>query len=357
LQNNSANPVELPQYLSPNYYDVSYEIDGIDFKPWMMADALKPTKVFAANEVIREEIKLFFGSKGWTFKTAGAYKITAKVMGQASNTLTINVVKPNNTQDEAAAKLLLDSNDAGYFLLFEGGEHLTDGMQRLEEIVDNYPNSVLAAYANQALGNNLLVEFTNFATGAYRPINVAKALSYLESVKPQTIGFYNTLHTYTSLYTAYTNQNSTKKAVATLAELKKIISKNYPNFQDIGFSIINNVMQNQANGTISGYVYDKQKNPIANVTLGIQKLGAIASTDANGFFKITGLKAGIYTLKVEKSGYKFPDTPVKISLDKPLVDNVKIVCAICANKNKPFKHNKDKDDKDDDDKEHHRESR
>ena len=364
LQNNSANSVTLPQYLLPNYYEISYEVNGETFKPWMMAESSEPTKLFAANETIREEIKLFFGSKGWTFKTARTYTITAKVLGQASNTLTINVVNPVSLEEQDAAKLVLESGDAGYFLLFEGGGHLTDGIQRLQKIVDNYPNTTLAAYARQALANNLLLEFTDFSTGAYRGIDAAKALTYLEPAKLQVKGFYNTLHTYLSLYVAYNKQNNTTKASATFAELNTILAKNYPNFQVFATQIMSQVTRSQMNGKYTIQVFVRSQTNTNNDcshkkdkdnhgdkgdkgdkcsnhndkhdkdnhdTEGLKNAKVVldstqtAITNGGGHAKFQSVRAGTHNLAATLAGYTCQVVPV--TLNKKPVVSVTIPCS------------------------------
>jgi len=226
ITNDSPISAELPQHLLPEYYDVTYMIGENRFKAWILSEHLEPTKTFVQGEILRQEIKLFCGSKGrWTFPSQGVYNITAKTQGQASNTLTLTVRAPANEQEEQVASLLLDSTDVCYFLLFEAGGHLVDGIQRLQQVVDQYPDSSLAIYANQALGNNLLIDFTNFTTGAYRPSDPASALPYLEAAQVKSASFYDFSHTYFSLYEAYIKLGDAKQAQTILGDLVAITTE------------------------------------------------------------------------------------------------------------------------------------
>ena len=88
----------------------------------------------------------------------------------------------SDSQDPAS-KLLFGSHEAGYFLLFEGegAQFLTEGMQVLQQITTDYPDSPLATYANQALGNSY----------AFLE-NYQKALPFLKAAQQNPVGLYDT---------------------------------------------------------------------------------------------------------------------------------------------------------------------
>jgi len=44
-------------------------------------------------------------------------------------------------------------------LLFEGGDHLVNGIKNITELAEKYPNTVLGAYANASLGIHLSKDF------------------------------------------------------------------------------------------------------------------------------------------------------------------------------------------------------
>ncbi len=238
LQNTDSTSVELPRYLDPKYYEVQYEINGKRFIPWILVDAIKPTKRFASGEILREEVKLFFDGKQWIFSKPGTYTIIAKLRGQSSNTLTINVQSPcgsngsslpsevsSTSSAEAlaqAAQLLLKTHDAGFFLLFEGeGAHfLTDAIKVLQQISTDYPDTPQATFAKQALGN-----FHRFIE------NYEEALPLLEAAKQQPVALYDILHTHLALYKLHKAQGNIQEAKVVLEELKETISEQFSDFK------------------------------------------------------------------------------------------------------------------------------
>jgi TolA-binding protein len=59
-------------------------------------------------------------------------------------------------------------------LLFESGDHLANGISSLQKIVDKYPQSQLASYANFALGKNFAIDFKDFQKGRVRKAEIEK---------------------------------------------------------------------------------------------------------------------------------------------------------------------------------------
>lgn len=269
LQNSENLSVELPKFLDPKYDEVQYEINGKRFVPWILIDDLEPTKTFAPSEILREEVKLFFNGKRWLFSEPGTYTIVAKLHDQTSNTLTItipssisggstssviHVVGASISSSDAvgqAAQLLFGSDDAGFFLLFEGegAQFLTAGVQILQKIVTDYPNTPQATFAREALGNSqLFME------------NYQQALPPLETAKQQPIGLYDTIHTYMALYKSYIGLGNTQGAKAVLEELKGIVLKRFSDFKPFVSAVLS---KNQLPA-----LFEPQSQPI--IIMGIQ---------------------------------------------------------------------------------------
>ncbi len=218
LQNTANTSAELPRFLDPKYYDVEYEINGKQFIPWILIDDLYPTKTFASLDILRDEVMLFFNGKEYVFPKPGNYTITAKLRGQSSNTLRITC--GGNT--EQASQLLLGNNAAGYYLLFEGegAQFLTEGVQVLQQIANDYPTSPLATYANQALGNSqAFLE------------NYQEALPYLKTAQQNPVSLYDIIHTSISLYQSYMGLGNTQEAKAVIEELYEKISEQFSDFK------------------------------------------------------------------------------------------------------------------------------
>jgi tetratricopeptide (TPR) repeat protein len=232
LQNTANTSAELPRFLDPKYYEVEYEINGKRFIPWILIDDLYPTKTFAPFDILREEVMLFFNGKEYIFPKPGEYTITAKLRGQSSNTLKVTCGKNTSVPAEQTSQfsvpaeqtsqLLLDSHAAGYFLLFEGegAQFLTEGVQVLQQIANNYPTSPLATYANQALGNSQAF------LGNYQ-----EALPYLKAAQQNPVGLYDIVHTSISLYQSYMGLGNTQEAKSVLEELDEKISEQFSDFK------------------------------------------------------------------------------------------------------------------------------
>lgn len=240
LLNSSDEEVQMPLELKPVSGFVHYQVrqqgslNGSEslFFPWATLDYIvDPIEKFYPGQIVREEVKLFFGSMGWTFQEPGTYEITAK-MGEelSSNTVTITVDAPTDKQTIAAAELFLGSVQVGFFLLFEGGDHLKEGIQRLKQVATQYPETPHATYANQALGNRLVNDFADFLEKRLRPEDPASALPFLEKAQQKPISFYDTLHTHLSLYEAYTKLNNISEADSTITKLVEIVSTQFEDF-------------------------------------------------------------------------------------------------------------------------------
>jgi hypothetical protein len=78
-------------------------------------------------------------------------------------------------------------DEQGKLLLFEGGDHLSTGMQNLTQLTNKYPQSDLAAYANFAIGMNWSRDFKNFHKKELRPANTEKSASHLENAKTKLL--------------------------------------------------------------------------------------------------------------------------------------------------------------------------
>ena len=93
-------------------------------------------------------------------------------------------------------------------------------MQVLQQIATDYPDSPLATYANQALGNSY----------AFLE-NYQEALPFLKAAQQNPVGLYDTVHTHISLYESYVGLGNTQEAETVLEELKDIISEQFSDFK------------------------------------------------------------------------------------------------------------------------------
>ncbi len=194
LQNVSDEPLEVAPLLQPEFQQTTYTITRLDtgasapFVPAARYLALPAafSRVFQPGEFVEEEVKLIASKAGWMFKWPGEYEIAvdfdastsgANVMGNHSTLIT---VLSGNADDQAAAKLIMDG-EAALLLYWEQGDHATDGLAALGEIISRYPQTIHALYAHFALGSNDAQPFFN---GEFtRPPRAKSAIGHLEQVR------------------------------------------------------------------------------------------------------------------------------------------------------------------------------
>jgi hypothetical protein len=292
----------------------------------------------APGEQIIGEAKLFYGAKGWTFDQPGLYEITASMFrGILSSTVTITVQAPTDESTTNVAQLFLESGDVGFVLFYEGGDIL-GAIQKLEQVVAEYPDTPHATYANQVLGSRLINGFTDLVTGNRRLADPAGAIPFLEKAKQNPISFYDILHTHMFLYEVYTKLNNTVKAQSALKDLVQIVSTQ-PQFVDF-LPFVESVFENMGipmpeitqTACLLYVVHDtaKKENQVFSVDLSmenfeIKPLGitplkhnislATADLDGDGEEEIAiGAKEGGHTVTLyELDGTKIRSFPVDAS--------------------------------------------
>ncbi|MGC2571708.1 MAG: hypothetical protein WA364_09375, partial [Candidatus Nitrosopolaris sp.] len=126
-------------------------------------------------------------------------------------------IKAPTTKEEKDQVGLIMGDEQGIFLLLEGGDHLTKGIDNLGQLVNNYPESGLAKYANFALGISSSVDFADFSKMKVRPANTEKSVSHLEACKPNMHGYWAN-KTYLTLAAVYKKMNDKSREKATLKE-------------------------------------------------------------------------------------------------------------------------------------------
>lgn len=184
LKNNGNSAVNVIKHLEPDYQFTSYTITKPDDKttPYGPVTILNIrqnlTTTLSPGKSLFGRAKIFFGNKGWLFDKPGNYKIKAihtSLEGNhvSSNELTIEIQSPPDEPTRRAAELML-TGPAGLFLLWEGGDQLTEGIAALEKVVKELPETLHAVYANFALGKNLSRD------QGERKADLEKATIYLE---------------------------------------------------------------------------------------------------------------------------------------------------------------------------------
>lgn len=207
VTNRSATPFRLVGGVEPEFDMLHYQItnpDGTtgDFSPLYVADTDKVITL-EKNQSHYGVARVFYGGNGYTFTKPGNYKITARYKNFRSNTLQITVAEPSSDAELEQARLILDNNEVGLFLMLEGGDELKQAHQVRKELETRYPNSLLVAYLKYAQGKNLSVPARNFVSKQPRKADLNQAVELLSGVVESSILTYYRVKTAATLATCY----------------------------------------------------------------------------------------------------------------------------------------------------------
>lgn len=149
------------------------------FAPLATSDLDETAMVeLAPGEIIGDVFPVFFGAAGWTFLQSGTYEVSASYETPNKQRQIVHVesapisVRIKKSEDGASDHLVQEgraSLDVGKFLLWQAGDHLTEGKRRLETLIQQWPRSPLAHYARFTLAKSLSEPFSNYSTKAVRP--------------------------------------------------------------------------------------------------------------------------------------------------------------------------------------------
>ncbi len=195
VKNISNDIVEVLDKFEADYDIVTYHVvksseKDVSFVPYTVMDFLPESVTLSPQDSVFGMSKIFYGGKGWTFDKPGNYKVWATYNGLAkhpekvikSNVLEIKVNAPVNDQEKEQADLIM-GDEQGLFLLYDGGDDLSEGIKNLNILRDKFPESDLSSYVNFSMGESLTREFKDFKNKKVRPPEPSKALDYLSKAK------------------------------------------------------------------------------------------------------------------------------------------------------------------------------
>jgi hypothetical protein len=198
LINNSNQSISLINLFDPKYDFVKFVVEQngnvTQFIPYSIVDAVPKPMKLDPGKSIHGHAKIFYGGNGYTFPDPGTYKIKAVYHGLVypskvieSNTKEVKIRAPQNMEEEEQVNLIKGQEQA-LFLLFEGGDHLVNGIKNITELAEKYPNTVLGAYANAALGIHLSKDFKDLVRNKIRKSNLESANKFLSTAKDNVMG-------------------------------------------------------------------------------------------------------------------------------------------------------------------------
>ena len=209
LRNAGNEPVSIPAELEPDYEVIRFFIKRADdtgstpgrlFRPWAVIED-GGSRQLAPNDEIVVPSRIFYGAEGWTFRSEGTYTVTARFSNATSNALTIVVAHPADDAQRALGIRLIESNQAGRFLLLDGGDHLDDGLPLIRQLAAT--DSVLGGYAANALGLSQSKRYVNLRTSTVREANPIEALRLLQRGRTLLPEGYFRLENYQGLSKTY----------------------------------------------------------------------------------------------------------------------------------------------------------
>lgn len=203
VTNTSATPLNLPGGIGPEMDLLVYEISGprgenVPFSPLYVADTDKMITL-NRNESTHGAARIFYGGNGYTFPEAGDYKVTVRYKSERSAPLPLSITAPGNADEEKQARLILDNNEVGLFLMLEGGDELLKAQEVTDTMLRDYPGSLLSAYLRYARGKNYSVPARNFVSKKPRGADLPGAIEILTPLQDINILMFYRLKSTTTL--------------------------------------------------------------------------------------------------------------------------------------------------------------
>ena len=240
IHNSGTEALSVIDQLDPKFEIVKFYIKNeksqeSNFRPVVVADSIEHRILLEPGKSVKPHAsKIFYGRNGWTFGAAGRYELRASYKGIAdnpqnepeifdSNIVVIDIASPRSHDEEEQVNLMM-GREQGLFLLFESGDHLSDGITALSDIVKKFPQSDLAGYANVALGKSYSRDFKDLKKGTVRKADLGKTISHLENAKDKDVGSYFRGEAYLTLLDAYDRSGNPVAAKRILSEFVKTSS-------------------------------------------------------------------------------------------------------------------------------------
>ncbi len=235
LQNTGTTSVDVFQMLRPREGFTYFEMtapDGaaVGFVPLTLLETDAGPESLAPGEEVAQVVPLFYGGRGWTFTETGDYRLRAfyrHLASQERGTIASSPLTITIGEGDGAGRLLLDedagSGEAGKLLLWQGGDHLTQGIALLQRVIEEYPGSPVAEYARFSLGKRLSKPFKNYAVGQVRPADPQAALAMLEQVRADQLPTYLQIQKDIAQARSYIGMDRSREAAEVLGKLRETI--------------------------------------------------------------------------------------------------------------------------------------
>mgnify|MGYP001501962738 CR=1 FL=1 len=202
LVNKGSVPVNVHSTLFPQGEAVQIEIMETTghrsiFQPLAEAFHVAPMRELTPGSQLSASFPIFYGGKGWTVtRRPGTYALRAIYVEPRSKFVEItrsDAVTVTVSEFDGAGQFLMEGkagSQAGKFLLWQGGDHLKEGITRLTDLIAQFPQSVLSDYASMILGRSLAREFKDYSRDKLRAPQCDEALLYLKKARAENLPLY-----------------------------------------------------------------------------------------------------------------------------------------------------------------------
>jgi hypothetical protein len=220
-------------YVSPEFGPEGGNVDYIVTGPGGKAKAFSPLYVqdradfrpLAPGQTVRGTARIFYGGNGYTFQEPGNYSVVASMGKSRSSPLRLKVLPPQNAAEREQARLILDKNEVGLFLMLEGGDELSEAQKQIEELISRYPDALLTSYVRYAVAKNLSVPAKNFVSQKPRSADMPRAIAILQSLTGKEMVLYYQARVATTLASLMSKTNRPEEARTVLQEFQSKVSR------------------------------------------------------------------------------------------------------------------------------------
>lgn len=219
--------------LDPRYQFLNVEIrkkgsgDFEVLRPAVLADArgIQAARL-QPGDSLHEEVKVFFGAKGWTFEEPGVFEVRADYLAGGatpdvyderegrvqSPVLELEIRAPVSPADRLATKLV-SGYEQGLFIFLDGASHLRRAKERLERVVEEAPQAASAPSARLALAQAMLNPVPVRGNRVVTEDNVRKAQKYLRGLPIESLPPLSVVRASKELTTELAKRRDTSEAI------------------------------------------------------------------------------------------------------------------------------------------------
>lgn len=148
------------------------------------------------GNTIGDVFQIFFGGAGWSFNEEGEYIISAHYTTKAGEGQFVRThaeevsIKVSDSGNDVIRQMVSgdrSSYQAGFFMAWQAGDHLTKGLALLNNILKSDVEFPIRNVVNFALAKRYSEHFTDYRINETRPANCELTKKYLDPVDPEAL--------------------------------------------------------------------------------------------------------------------------------------------------------------------------